>query len=219
MLTESLAALADKLYDIGAIKFGGFRLKLHETQPDAPLSPIYLNLRVPENKDGPLDEAALRMIGPELSLLHFLAAENRSRYVCGLPKAGEPLADAMTWRSPTVELIHMQKEEHADGTRKITAVIDELEPGTVDLVDDLVTQADTKFEAIAAAEAAGLKVGRIILLVDRMQGGSNQLRLAGYNVDCVFTLWDLLAHYLETGRINSDMMAKVIDYITSNRVA
>ena len=33
----------------------GFRLKLHEKTPLAPLSPIYLNLRTPDNpKPGPL---------------------------------------------------------------------------------------------------------------------------------------------------------------------
>ncbi len=44
-MTETQKELADALFNIGAIKFGAFRLKLHEKNPTAPLSPIYVNLR------------------------------------------------------------------------------------------------------------------------------------------------------------------------------
>ena len=45
-LTPKQRAFADGLLASGAVKFGAFRLKLHETQPDAPLSPMYVDLRV-----------------------------------------------------------------------------------------------------------------------------------------------------------------------------
>src|SRR3989344_4769836 len=45
-LTGEQETLADSLFEIGAIKFGAFRLRLHETYPDAPLSPIYVDLRM-----------------------------------------------------------------------------------------------------------------------------------------------------------------------------
>ena len=44
--TGILQQVADTLFDLGVIKFGAFRLKLHEKNPDAPLSPIYVNLRL-----------------------------------------------------------------------------------------------------------------------------------------------------------------------------
>src|SRR3989304_6199913 len=34
------------LYEIGAVKLGEVRLKLHDTHPEAPLSPIYIDLRL-----------------------------------------------------------------------------------------------------------------------------------------------------------------------------
>jgi len=37
--------LALDLFGLGKIKFGAFKLKLHEKNPDAPLSPIYIDLR------------------------------------------------------------------------------------------------------------------------------------------------------------------------------
>jgi hypothetical protein len=46
MLVKNREQLAVELLNIGAIKFGNFRLKLHEKNPDAPLSPIYIDLRL-----------------------------------------------------------------------------------------------------------------------------------------------------------------------------
>ena len=45
-LTEVQERLCIQLYDVGAIKFGKFKLKLHDTHPEAPLSPVYIDLRV-----------------------------------------------------------------------------------------------------------------------------------------------------------------------------
>ena len=45
-LTAEEEMLARSLFVIGAIKFGAFKLKLHEKDPDAPLSPIYIDLRL-----------------------------------------------------------------------------------------------------------------------------------------------------------------------------
>lgn len=42
ILTNIQEKLLSQLFDIGAIKFGNFKLKLHDTYPEAPLSPIYI---------------------------------------------------------------------------------------------------------------------------------------------------------------------------------
>ena len=39
-LTNSQKQVANRIYDREAVKFGAFKLKLHEKNPDAPLSPI-----------------------------------------------------------------------------------------------------------------------------------------------------------------------------------
>ena len=41
----------------GAIQFGAFRLKLHEDRPDAPLSPLYINLRLLRSYPDQMDVA------------------------------------------------------------------------------------------------------------------------------------------------------------------
>jgi hypothetical protein len=57
--TMAQERLALALFDVGAIKFGDFRLRLHEENPDAPLSPVYLDLKVlrrfPDAKEAAVD--------------------------------------------------------------------------------------------------------------------------------------------------------------------
>lgn len=211
MLEGQKATLADSLFDVGAIKFGAFKVKLHETQPDAPLSPIYLNLRTPENpKPGPLtpeilDQAAQLMI----QVVGTLPA-----YIAGVPNAGDPFADAFSRvAGDRFTILRMGKEEQ-DGVRRVTGIVGaKPESGTeVLVVDDLVTQAHSKFEAIHALEADGMNVRGLVVLVDRQQGGRQQIEAQGYGFYSVYTLPELLEHYADAGRVERETVDKVLEY-------
>ncbi|MBW3538143.1 hypothetical protein KY386_01460 [Candidatus Parcubacteria bacterium] len=221
-LDGKLARLADLLFDIAAIQFGAFRLKLHETQPDAPLSPIFLNLRTPDNpKPGPLTPPVLALIGEVLDVHLLESGISYFRRVTGLPKAGDPLADALMARllsrSWPVTQLRLGKQE-SGGKRQITGVEEgDFEEGdTVLLIDDLITQADSKLEAITALEAQGLVVKDVLVLVDRGQGGREQLMTADYQLHSVYSLDDLLNHYVATGKIDSSKALEVDAYLSAN---
>jgi orotate phosphoribosyltransferase len=51
----------------------------------------------------------------------------------------------------------------------------------VAIVDDVCTTGGSLFQAIAAAEAVGCTVVKVMALLDRMEGGSQELRRRGYN--------------------------------------
>jgi uridine monophosphate synthetase len=219
--TGKSAYIADRLFEVGAVQFGAFRLKLHETQPDAPLSPIYLNLRTSDNpKPGPLTEELVLGIG---SLLYEKLSEILDlefRYVAGLPRAGDPLADEFMEYSHhwgTVTRLRLEKEETSAG-RRIARLIDEPEePGKALIIDDLITQADTKIEAIEVLKAAGVAVSDLVVLVDREQGGAAHLRLVeGVRVISAFRLSELLDHYVATGKISQAKAEEVKEYQAAN---
>ncbi len=211
--------LARRLLEIGAVKFGAFRLKLHETNPDAPLSPIYLNVRTQDNpKPGPLGETELDMIG---GVLDRLVDERRLSYdgVVGVPNAGDPIAAAFNakLRHHAVPQLRLGKETDA-ATRHITKVADTggLPRGACILVfDDLVTAADSKLEAIAALEAGGFVVTDVVVLVDREQGGGRQLAERGYRMHAVFTLSELLDFYVRTGLLDAGKRDEVRQYLAA----
>ncbi len=86
----------------------------------------------------------------------------------------------------------VRKETKAHGTQKRIEGINEKAISKVVIVDDVCTTGESTFEAIRAAEAAGLQVVAVVSLVDREEGGSERLR-ERYPYFAVFTAKELLA--------------------------
>ncbi len=86
------------------------------------------------------------------------------------------------------------------------------------LVDDLITQADSKLRAIRVLQGNGLNVEEILVLVDRQQGGAAQLEKLGYQLRSVFKLDELLAFYVEEGLLPRRKAEEVLAYIRANQV-
>ena len=78
------------------------------------------------------------------------------------------------------------------------------EPGDVVLVvDDLVTTARSKLEVIEVLTANELTVWDVLVLLDREQGGWEELAAAGFNLHAAIGIRELLAHYVEKRRITT----------------
>ena len=231
--------LARKLYEIGAFldksrspKGEGFRLVLHDKNPNAPLSPFYLNLRTSDNpKPGPLNKETLSMIGKELLTL-ALRFVQRADYLAGVPRAGDPIVEAM--REKIMEetkltgllgihnrissrRIRLVKQER-DGKRAGVTIHEEdvglaKNGGLVILVDDLITKADSKLASIHCLEDAGFKVGDVMVVLDRQQGGGEELARAGYKLWPVFTINDLLFFYFREGVVTAKVYDEICRYL------
>lgn len=207
--------LLDRIYEREVMRFDAFKLKLHDKNPKAPLSPIYISLRKPET-GGPLTEEDVKIIGGEL---YLLIRRKRILFdlVVGIPRAGEPFAEVIS-RLSGRPLLKLGKKVEGDA-RKIDSVISgEYRSGQlVLLVDDLITQADTKKEAIGVCENAGLTIAGIVVLIDREQGGAEDLANGGYNLYAIFPISALLEYYVRTGKITQAKRDEVMAYIATNR--
>jgi orotate phosphoribosyltransferase len=58
------------------------------------------------------------------------------------------------------------------------------------IVEDVVTTGGSSLEAIERAEAFGLKVKRVIAIIDRMEGGAAAFTAAGYDFTSLLTIRD-----------------------------
>jgi orotate phosphoribosyltransferase len=63
----------------------------------------------------------------------------------------------------------------------------------VAIVEDVVTTGGSVLHAIQQAQAEGLEVARVLVLVDRQEGGRENLNKAGLKLEVIFTREELLA--------------------------
>lgn len=203
MFTNIQKKLALGLYDIGAIKFGAFRLKLHETKPDAPLSPIYIDLRVLRSFPDVMDSA--------ISVYAEMTKGLKFDVYADVPTAATPIV-AILSHETRIPMISPRKDEKQYGTKR--PIDGSFHQGEVALlIDDLITLADSKLEAISVLEENGLRVHDVIVLVDRQQGGVQGLARRGYTCHVSFGLKELLGFYLESGKITRAEYERTLAYI------
>jgi len=83
-------------------------------------------------------------------------------------------------------VVREETKEH--GTRR--KIEGGLKEGSrVAIVDDVITTGGSVSRAIEAAEAANCKVVKVIVLVDRHEGGSDKLKQKGYDFTAIIDLW------------------------------
>lgn len=205
-----LKDLALGLFDAGAIKFGAFKLKLHEKNPDAPLSPIYIDLRLLRSEPEVMDEA-IRSLE---DLIFDKELDEEVDLLADIPTAATPIV-AILMHEIGIPMITPKKDEKTHGiSPKIEG---KFQAGQrVLLIDDLITKADSKLEAVKALESNGLTVENILVLVDREQGGAETLEKAGYNFHTVFKITELLNFYLKEGKIDQKKYDETITYLKEN---
>jgi len=197
------------MFDLKKIQFGAFKLKLHELHPEKPLSPIYLNIR-------DLPEWMYVLAGDILHDLIVQEGIDDFDYIIGIPKAGEPIGRALA-KAVGKPFLRIEKVEAA-GSRKITStILDPFEKGKrVLLVDDLITHAETKLEAIASVEANDLKVTATVVIYDREQGGLKELNAAGRKTYAVAPLSETLDFFVREKKIPAAKKDEVMAYIAAN---
>ncbi|MCR4334191.1 MAG: phosphoribosyltransferase family protein [Patescibacteria group bacterium] len=180
-------------------------MKLHEKNPTAPLSPIYLNIRE-------LPEWLYALAG---DILHDLVVQERITdfdYVIGIPNAGEPIGKAFA-KAVSKPHLRIQKVENEEGRHITSTILDPFEKGKkVVLIDDLITKADTKREAIKSVEANGLEVVATLVLYDREQGGLIELN-KDRMVIAVAKLSETLEFFVGKKKITSETRDEVMKYI------
>lgn len=188
--------LCNYLFEIGAIRFGDFKLKLHEKNPKAPLSPIYCDLRTIQR----FPDVNKIAIDNYCNLLKSLKFD----LLAGIPTAGIALTASIRDRLK-VGMITPRTDNKAYGSgNKIDGLLDSDKGKTVVLIDDLVTKADSKIEAFSMLKEFGLVVKDVVVLIDRNQGGKEQLSQIGLSLHSVLSLTSMLVYYLKTRKINNN---------------
>ena len=109
-------------------------------------------------------------------------------YVGGPTLAADPMVTAVAvsshLRGRPMPAFIVRKEVKGHGTERL--IEGPLTNGArVGIVDDVCTTGASLFHAIDAAEQMGCNVVKVVTIVDRRQGGSDELRRRGYDFTCL----------------------------------
>jgi orotate phosphoribosyltransferase len=157
-------------------------------------SDLYVDCRVTTlDAEGALltGRLMLDLLEREASRLDVLPAA-----IGGLTLGADPLALATAIASaqrggPLIQAFTVRKEakEHGRG-RRIEGNFDPALPVVV--VDDVITTGESTLKAIQAIENEGGKVAFVLVLVDREEGGRENIASKGHQVAALFTRSQLL---------------------------
>lgn len=205
-------ALAKDLFDLGAVTFGDFTLGRTAVH-----SPVYVNPRRILS-----EPALLRRVASYLDA-EIKAGQGRRRprlspfsLVAGVPFGGLHLALAYSLLSE----VPMCYVRPAGAGGKDHVIEGHYEPGqTALIIDDLMTGGGSILQNARILEEFGIRVRDAVVLIDREEGGVENLRQHGYNVISILRLKTMLTYYYESGLITPTWYERSMNYLERRQQA
>lgn len=167
-----------ELFKARAVAFGNFTLASGKK------SSYYIN-----SKKVLFHGEAVALLG---DLLYEALRDLDLQAVGGLEVGAIPMATAAVLRfqqaGRTLEGFFVRKQAKGHGSQeRLEGQV--MTGDRVAVLDDVLTTGESVVQAIAAVEARGATVARVVCIVDRLQGARE--RLAGYDFRPLFTIRDL----------------------------
>lgn len=163
-----------------ALRFGNFTLASGKQ------ATYYL-----DGKQVTLDPEGSRLIGD--GILELLRAGELPDAVGGMSIGADPITAAVVTmsavRGAPLRGFMVRKEAKKHGTNQF--IEGPVKAGErVAIVEDVVTTGGSSLQAIERCEAFGLKVVRVIAIVDRMEGGAEEFARRGYPFQSLLSIRD-----------------------------
>lgn len=190
-----------RLHDIEAVKFGTFTLK------SGIESPIYIDLRL-------LISYPLLLKAVSEAMWDKIK-DKTFELLCGVPYTALPIATAISV-AHNIPMVMRRKEVKQYGTKKIIEGSYHSGQRCI-VIEDIITSGTSIVETIEPLKYEGVIVKDAVVLIDREQGGRENLIDRNVNLQSIVTLSEILSHLLAAGRIDAETQTKVKNFIIENQ--
>jgi len=189
------------LNKIGAIEFGIFKLTSGKT------SPYYIDLRIVPSFPG----AFRKVCDLYVKLIESEVGSKNFERVAGIPTAGISFASVVAYHFKK-PFFYVRKEAKLHGRqRRIEGI---LMPGDrVLLLDDLITTGKSLLNAARAIKAEGGVVKDAVVLLDREEGGAENLEKEGIKLHALMKASEAANKLYEIGAIDQEQFETILKQI------
>ena len=148
--------------------------------------------------------------------LWTLAKESKNiSHVCGVPYTALPIATVISVES-NIPMLIRRKEAKSYGTKKL--IEGKFESGDkCVIIEDVIVIGSSVLETVKDLRSVGLKVPEVYVVVDREQGGKENLEKDNVQVRSLYTISQLMKYLLEANKITQKVLEEVMDYISRNK--
>lgn len=219
-MTETQTRIAELYYRSNSVRFGAFKLSVHLDNPDLPPSPYYLHYPKPGEQGSELLPELYNLVGQAFYIL--CEAQDppvRPQRIAGVPRGAVPLAEAHArhYSNYPNNLLAFTKTERAKKTL-FEGPTGEYQKGEELVIDEDHTSGGRNKKLIrAAALTGGLAVNTMLTVVDRQQGGVENLARDGVTLLSVFTIEELLQFGADAGFASQQQVNEAQEYRAANQ--
>lgn len=191
---QLLEILVVKLFEVGIIKFGSFKLK------SGILSPFYFDLRPIISFPNLLSKLADAYIN-EIQNLKF-------DRIAGIPFTGLPIATTIAIQG-NYPMVHCRTKQKEYGTQRTVEGIHK-KGDTVLIIDDTITDGASKLESINLFKENQFTVNDVLIFLDRKQGGSEKLKEHSISLTSVCDIYEMLDMLHNNNQISENKYEEIL---------
>lgn len=194
--------VANALYLSSCLKFGIFKIKSGKT------SPYYIDLaRV---LSAPQQLCIIADVAAEK--IRQIMAEDKVDKLASIELKGALIVPSIACKLD-LPCIIVRKEEKAYGVTGRIAGADVNKGDTILFFDDVISEGLSKVEGVKPLQELGATVRHMLVVVNREQGGKENLEKLGYKVHALAKISEIVESLQRQKRISKEQAEKVLEYI------